>query len=311
MADSLPKLPVFPWYRHEDLLPKDHKHDNASSDLTIERGSAPECNPSYILHSTGSSANPKAIPIMARAVLNFACLRGHYDSWLAITSLAHGYSNFHAGMTLARGVPIYLASSMTINGENLVKALRASQGRAQVFLAVPAFLDYLFAHPEGPHAMKTLVSQVHVTGGPMSSKNGVLVEQHDIKMQYFVASTEAGLYLCSGSAKSTDWAWLSIYSIAQPYIKMELFDEETGGSEVVVKKGFPDLQVSNRSNGDFATGDMFLPGQMQSINEGKWKFWRRKDEVLVHSSGLKSDPVASKLLEVVVRVKAWTELQFL
>ena len=292
VAQDLPKLPVLPWNSHEDLA-KDTKEDDTLSDATIDGGSAPQSNTSYFLHSTGSVANPKPIPIMAQAALNFACLR-EYDSWISITSLSHSYCNYHAAMSLARAVPIYLAPVMPINGENLVKVIKATKGKAQVLLAVPIFLELIFGHPEGLQVLKSSVDDLHVAGGAVSSNQADLIALHGIKLQYVVASTEAGAFLYSGSAKVTGWEWMTVYPTALPYIKMEIFDEENGGSEVVVKKGFPTLQVSNRPNGDYATGDLFLPGQKQSENEGQWRYWRRQDEVLVHSHGLKSDPISSK-----------------
>ena len=204
-------------------------------------------------------------------------------------------------MGLARAIPTYLGLSAPVNGDNLVKALKSTKGKAQVFLAVPIFLDLLFEHPEGLQVLKTMVDQVHVAGGAVSSKTAALTKQHDKKMQYVVASTEAGVLLYSGPAKIftkiLDWEVMSVYPLLQPHVEMEVHDEEDGGSEVVIKKGSPILNVSNRLNGDFATGDLFLPGPKGDDGQSTWKFWRKQDEVIVLGIGMKSDPITSTLSE--------------
>ena len=108
-----------------------------------------------------------------------------------------------------------------------------------------------------------------------------------------MASTEAGGFLYSGPAKNLDWEVISVHPLLQPHVELELYDEENGGSEVVIKNGCPILNVSNRPNGDFATGDLCLPGPKRDDGQSTWKFWRRKDDVIVLGIGLKSDPITS------------------
>lgn len=61
--------------------------------------------------------------------------------------------------------------------------------------------------------------------------------------------------------------------------------------ELVVRPNHPRLNVINRPDGPYATGDLFVP---HPTDKGKWQFWTRKDDVIVHSTGMKTDRAFSE-----------------
>ena len=156
---------------------------------------------------------------------------------------------------------------------------------------VPLFLKLLLSIPDGVQHLRSF-KEVWNSGGPLPLEDAALLSSQDIKLHYFVASTEMGVMMGSGPARTSEWEWLKPSPLAERYLYFESFDPETGTCELVVRPGHPSLSVSNRSDGGWKTGDLFLPHPTQP---GTWKYDRRSEEILLHSTGVKTDPLDSKL----------------
>lgn len=86
----------------------------------------------------------------------------------------------------------------------------------------------------------------------------------------------------------SSWECLDPPAGLERYVSFEPYDPVTGSSELVYLPGHPLLHVSNRPGGGYATRDLYLP---HPTIPGKWKYDKRKDDVIVHSHGVKSDPL--------------------
>lgn len=62
--------------------------------------------------------------------------------------------------------------------------------------------------------------------------------------------------------------------------------------ELIVKPGWRSQSLTNRPDGSYATSDLWL---QHPINPNKWKYYGRRDDILVLSNGEKANPVTFEL----------------
>ncbi len=67
--------------------------------------------------------------------------------------------------------------------------------------------------------------------------------------------------------------------------------QDDGTYELTIGKGYPSLSMYNRDNGSWETSDLYTP-HLSLPNA--WKCHGRKDDIILHVTGMKTNPVPSK-----------------
>ena len=260
--------------------------------------------PAQLAHTTGSTAMPKLISLKNICINQVPPIGGDGDS-LIIVSPPQGYSTFIPIGCLASGrrcyvlmpppqppvdiVTIMCALRLVIREKNIVS-------RPIKFFTHPAMLERIARSPYSQDVIDLLRSFDRIiTGG--SPPSHPLVQWIDraglnLAMCNYMGSNEVGTYLHASppSAGTVDWVWFQEDLRMSDWIRFEIIDRENGAAEIVILPGYPTLQVSNRPDGAFETHDLFLP---HPTRKGRWLYWMRKDDVMVHSTGMKTDPTYS------------------
>lgn len=87
-----------------------------------------------------------------------------------------------------------------------------------------------------------------------------------------------------------EWSYLHPIPAFYPYAQWELFVD--GIYELVCKSGWPSKSSSNRPDGSYATKDLWA---QHPTDPNKWKYYGRRDDILVLSNGEKANPVTLEL----------------
>ncbi len=131
-------------------------------------------------------------------------------------------------------------------------------------------------------------------GAPPPSSVVRWTEDADLKVSNFMGSFEIGTVFDT-SSKFEGWKWFNEDPLRSEWVKFETYEAENEAAELVILPGYPTLEVSNRSDGAFETNDLYLP---HPIIKGRWRYWTRKDDVVVHSTGMKTDPIFSEFIGI-------------
>lgn len=243
-----------------------------------------------IMHTTGSTANPKPIPIRHRPFCNMAWIL-RPGSKLCLTATSHAWTLYHAHISALQGQAVYIPPPIgAFTAEKIIKVIQAAGGRPDILLVVPIIIKLLLDVPSGLQYLASF-KEVHLGGGVLPSDVGAQMTRHGIHLFNLVAATEMALILRSQGDRTDQWDRLQPLPLVAPYLRFDPFDPISGACELIVLPQHPVLFVSNRPDGSYATGDLFAP---HPDGRGGWKYERRKEEIIVHSHGLKSDPLASQ-----------------
>lgn len=301
------------------------------SKLPLDQETTETC---MILHSTGSTADPKPVRLTNKVVGNMATLDGFapdpaaYPA-LTLTAISHAYALSVVHMALATGNSVFISPTMTYTFDNLRAAIKACGGKAKTMAAVPMHLQIISALPDGLGLLSGF-ERIRTGGGPLAPGVAGILANAGVYVQNVVSTTELAVMLwhqrgsgigrvdgdggAGGKAGGTggddgdgenedaetetgkgggkreadaeggggvdseaeSWEWLNVPFGMEKYVKFEQYDPETGSSEFIALPGHPRLYVSNRTDGSYATNDLFIPHP--SI-QGKWKYDKRKDDV--------------------------------
>ncbi|KAI1322759.1 male sterility protein-domain-containing protein [Xylariaceae sp. FL0255] len=86
----------------------------------------------------------------------------------------------------------------------------------------------------------------------------------------------------------TEWCWVTPLQHAEPFMRFEPVDDSDRNlHHLVILPGLPTKMLSNRSDGSYATNDLF---ERHPTYQGKWKFAGRADDIIVLINGEKADP---------------------
>ena len=242
--------------------------------------------PCLICHTTGSTADPKSITMPNKCLLSNTC-RGLCDSKLLITPLAHGYAFLAAIFSLAGGKPIFVYPGAPYTAENLLRTIEIVSGKVDNFAAVPMFIKLLSSVPGGLDRLKGF-KRLTMCGGQLSDQLMEQLAARGIPVWNAVQGSEVGHMLDSGEPKVEGWDWMNLPKDMDRYLVMEPYEDE--GYELVIQKGYPSLFVFNRQDG-YGTKDLYV---RHPDDPRKWKYLKRKDDIIVHSIGLKTDPIFSE-----------------
>ena len=243
----------------------------------------------HICHSTGSTADPKSIPVPNSCIPPLACIFPP-DSKFIAPPLFHAIGMTFSIVNLAGGQPVFINSGLPYTVYNVEKLLTQAAGRANVLFVNPMILKVLSNSAKGFEILH-LFREVWTGGSSISPVLASELSQQGIPIRYLVGSTEAGIMMETGSSMISGWEWLKCPRHFQKHIEFRHFSDQR--FELIVKKRHPTLCVNNTEDG-YATNDLFV---RNSTNNNLWKYWGRKDDVIVHTSGIKTDPVFSKFAQ--------------
>ena len=262
-----------------------------------------------LLNTPGWWFLPKLLPrTNATALLPSEPLSSH--SKLVITATNHAYAHYTTIASLSAGSPVFLNPSVfpPIDADLALKVLRASFSQPykgpDVFCAVPLVIDQLSSDTTHADEIVGLLGKFKaiLLAGSIPSVDTVnWLEKHKLPILHFISSTETSPLMSSassvinGPAQTSEWQWFREDDDRKRWLRFEPRDAGLEGDEMayelIVMRGYPTLNVSNRSDGGYDTRDLYLPHPNE---KGKWKYLMRKDDVLAHSIGIKTNPLPSE-----------------
>lgn len=275
----------------------------------------------YLFHTSGTSSGlPKPIPQIHHAAVSvLPRLSGGDDhSTFSTTPLYHG-GIADCLRAWASGATIHMfPGTQPITSANILRfADRASRflnGACPVkyFTCVPYILQLLSEEQtelEGVSGLALLQSMelVGVGGAALPQSFGDDLVSKGVKLVSRFGSAECGFLLSSDRNydKDHEWSWLR----ADPSLQPEYYDFEPQAHtsndsgpalfEFVVKPGWPHRGKTNRTDGSYATADLF---ERHPTIPNAWRYHSRADAQITLLNGKKFDPapVEAELLSSAV-----------
>ncbi|KAJ5949326.1 AMP-dependent synthetase/ligase [Penicillium verhagenii] len=240
-----------------------------------------------ILHSSGSTGDPKPLFLTHRAIMTHP-LRG--PGLTSFNSLPwyhlHGISTALQAMWMRKTAFMWNAA-LPLTAGALVSALE--EARPEYVAAVPYMLQLLVDSPRGVELLRSC-EVVGYGGAPCPDELGDALVRAGIPFGGSFGLTEAGLVAESLSRPKDDpyWNYLKFFENLLPYIWMK----PLGGSlyECVYLAGHPALTTSNSNEppGSYHSKDIFTP---HSTIPNRWKYVSRLDDRLTLINGEKVLPL--------------------
>ncbi|KAL4885540.1 hypothetical protein BJY04DRAFT_231032 [Aspergillus karnatakaensis] len=242
-------------------------------------------NITWIIHSSGSTGHPKPIyQTHSGALRNYANnfgLRGYITLPLYH---AHGISCLFRALHSQKLIYIYNAE-LPLTGPYLLTTLQEHE-EIEVLYAVPYGLKLL---SESDEAMKVLsrLELVMFGGSSCPKPIGDKLAQHGVRLVSHYGTTETGQLMTSFRERSDlDWDYVRPGPSLLPYVRWE--EQMPGIYELCVLEGWPSKVASNRSDGAYATKDLF---EQHPTKENAWRYYARLDDTLVLENGEKANPL--------------------
>jgi thioester reductase-like protein/acyl-CoA synthetase (AMP-forming)/AMP-acid ligase II/aryl carrier-like protein len=265
-----------------------------SAACLLETGAADELPPpevgppaqeiALVLHTSGTTHLPKLVRITrANLLMSIDLFQARWaDHWrstdgsLGWLPLFHVFGLFAELLqTYSRGSRYYFASGS--NHYELLRNLQRLDGQVTRLFAVPWMVQQLVDLPEGEQALRQL-RQVVVGGAPLDEALGERLSAAGVRLVQAYGMTEIGSGLM-GSLDGSEWRELSPV-LPERYWHL---DQET--KQLVVHADCPTLAIHPRQ--DFVTGDIF-----ERVAPGRYRYVNRIDDIIVHSTGEKSNALA-------------------
>lgn len=273
-----------------------HSHSNG----TLEQHRITQPSDTLVtFHSSGSSGNPKPISQFHRfwstTLLNAP---GRQYAAYTTTPLFHGglsdfFRSAQAGASLYF-YPWHEQAAPTL--DNIIQSVRACDQEIYYFLSVPFILEVLFKSSKGIEILQKM-HLVSTGGAPLPESIGdKAVKEDNIKLVSRLGSSECGFLMSSyrDFCNDKEWSWLRLPDqLGQSLLYFEAQDGsgEDDVFELVVSPQWPNKQLSNRSDGSFATGDLY---QRHPTHQDRWRYKRRADDNIVMINGKK---IAASMIE--------------
>lgn len=250
----------------------------------------------YIIHSSGSSGIPKAIPsIHAAGIANYTFARSFESYFLTLPFYhGHGVSMFFRAVFKGKPIGLYNAS-LPLTGPHLVRSLRAT--RPESLHCVPYALKLLAETDGGPEALAG-PKQVLFGGSSCPDHLGDELVARGARIISHYGATEFGQVMTSDRpADDKAWNYLRPLPHAAPFLRFDQLgdddrDDASGQEtyECVVLDGLPS---KNKSNSDqppnsFRTSDKFVKHPRLP---DRWKYVGRLDDRVNLVNGEKVLPI--------------------
>lgn len=246
----------------------------------------------YLHHTSGtSSGSPKPIPQTHHAAAGvYARLDGSHHATFTTTPLYHGgIADLFRAWTSHALIWLFPGRDAPITATNVVKCLdTAAKFRAspiRYFSSVPYVLEMLAADSRGLEHLQGM-DVVGVGGAALPAEVGDHLVSRGVNLASRFGSAECGFLMSSHRDYVKDKAWQFLRTgEGSSCLRFEPRDDDL--YELVILPGWPHMSKTNRSDGSFATSDLFKahPSMSQA-----WKYDSRADSQLTLITGKKFDP---------------------
>ncbi|KAK6845760.1 male sterility protein-domain-containing protein [Apiospora arundinis] len=262
----------------------------------------------YLRHTSGTSSGlPKPIYQThwgAVGILPRLSPTGQRPATFSTTPLYHGgLADCFRAWAAGAMIWFFPEGVAPITGANVVKAVECArrQGAAAAltprpsaatqvgyFTSVPYVLQMLSDTDDGIRLLQCM-NLVGVGGAALPVAVGDKLVGHDVSLVSRMGSAECGFLLSSDRDYANDKEWQFLRPAAGVLSDNVLAFEPRGDglSELVALPSWPLLAKTNRSNGSYATADLFEPHP--SIPNA-WRYHSRSDAQIALANGKKFDP---------------------
>ncbi|KAI5119729.1 hypothetical protein M0805_008659 [Coniferiporia weirii] len=249
-----------------------------------------------ILHTSGSTAFPEPIFLTHCSYLQF-CWSPYFGERdicglrLSCHSIPmyHGMGIMQIGWTAMVGITLtaFQPSKLPIipSPDNVFKG--SMDTKSDIILCVPSFLES-WAHSIDYVTQLRNTGGVVFGGGPLNKKIGDALARQGVSIFVLYGCAEVGV-ISSTFPEETgmDWEYFRIAG----NIKAKFIPDGKGNYELIAvphKYGTPSVfNTEVDGKGAYATSDLLTPHPMRS---GYWKVYGRTDDLLMHSTGEKTNP---------------------
>lgn len=246
----------------------------------------------YLQHTSGTSTGlPKAIPKSHhRAVSVLPRLSGHDHASFSTTPLYHGgVSDCFRAWTSDALIWLFPGKEVPITGLNVLKSLACCQRRSEFpavkyFSSVPYVLEMLGGVDDGLRLLQQM-DIVGVGGAALAKEIGDNLVEKGVNLISRFGSAECGFLLSSHRDYQNEIDWQFLRNRAVNFLHFEARDN--GLAELVILRDWPHMAKRNRTDGSFATADLFEP---HSSIPNAWRYHSRADSQLTLATGKKFDP---------------------
>ncbi|KAH8425112.1 uncharacterized protein LDX57_002861 [Aspergillus melleus] len=241
----------------------------------------------YIIHSSGSSGLPKAIPSTHKSGISNYTVGKAYESYFVTLPFYHGHGVSMFFRAVFKGKPISLYNaSLPLTGGHLVKALRSI--KPESLHCVPYALK-LIAETDGGIEALAGPKQVLFGGSSCPDDLGDKLVEAGVHLKSHYGATELGQVMTSDRPfNDKEWDYLRPLPTAAPYLIFDPLDDDT--FECVVLDGLPSKNKSNSDNppNSYRTSDRFV--KHPSLPD-RWKYVGRLDDRVNLMNGEKVLPI--------------------
>ncbi|KAF8216298.1 hypothetical protein K438DRAFT_1796975 [Mycena galopus ATCC 62051] len=249
-----------------------------------------------IVHSSGSTDFPKPIAWSNHRFIEAALIPwfGGRDLTNQVLSL-HSMPMFHgmglmqilwsasAGLVLSGFEPKAIPTSPTPT--NLFQAAKATD--SDIIFCVPAFVEAWSREPEYTKWLATRTGVLY-GGGPLNKQAGDFMTSQGVSIFILYGSSEGGVMSPILPAEvGYDWEYFTFPDLIVP--EMVPYGDNTF-ELIMVSNIFCKPAVLNtkvRGIDSYATSDLLMP---HPTKPGYWKIFGRTDDLVMHSTGEKTNP---------------------
>ncbi|TFY65192.1 hypothetical protein EVJ58_g2123 [Rhodofomes roseus] len=239
--------------------------------------------PAMILHSSGSTAFPKAVQFSHRRLLQIArapCY-GQRDLTDKLYSLHtvpmfHALGIIHTMLAMSSGIvfSVFAPRSPPVIPTTDMAIQAAIAANSDILVAVPAMIEAWTHNQDYVNWLKTRTGIVY-SGGPLNKEAGDFMVSQGVTIFVLYGSTESGaisVVLPAGTPK--EWEYFEI----APHVghKMQHFANDE----------YEFVHVVDGVDA-YATSDLLVP---HPTKKGFWKIFGRTDDQIMHSTGEKTNP---------------------
>ncbi|KAK4118169.1 acetyl-CoA synthetase-like protein [Parathielavia appendiculata] len=248
----------------------------------------------YYVHTSGTSSGlPKPIPQTHQGVVGVVPRLPGYDkpATFTTTPLYHGgLADCFRAWASGAAVWFFPEGVLPITRANLLNAIRFAGEQSTVpvryFTSVPYILQMMAEADEGVQLLRTM-DLVGVGGAALPAAVGDKLVQAGVNLVSRLGSAECGFLASSHRkyAEDKEWQYLRLPITDTAMLTFE--PREGRLSELVAQPCWPFLARTNRSDGSYATSDLFDP---HTSIPNAWRYHSRADAQITLVNGKKFDP---------------------
>lgn len=248
----------------------------------------------FFRHTSGTSSGlPKPITQTHNgAVAVLPCLDGQPSATLSTTPLYHaGVTDCLRAWTSKALIWLFPTAEVPITAKNIISCVTVSSQvqhqKIEYFTSVPYVLQILAQDSMGMQMLREM-TLVGVGGAALPTNIGDTLVAGGVNLVSRYGSSECGFLLSSHRTYETDKNWE--YLRTSPRNNLLQFEKQSNSPnlfELVVPNNWPQMAKRNRSDGAFATSDLF---EAHPTIQGAWRYHSRSDSQITLITGKKFDP---------------------